>query len=86
VVKLMPAWRMAALVHLGFAATAREEASRFMNALRSFWVGPMAPTDEAITRWLLQGLPIVVTPRWEALRDGLRGAGLPVDGIKPFSS
>jgi DNA-binding SARP family transcriptional activator len=86
VVKLMPAWRMAALVHLGFAATAREEAARFLNALRSFWVGPMAPTDEAITRWLLQGLPIVVTPRWEALRDGLRGAGLPVDGIKPFSS
>jgi DNA-binding SARP family transcriptional activator/TolB-like protein len=86
VVKLMPAWRIAALVHLGFLATAREEASRFLNALRSFWVGGAAPTDEAITRWLLQGLPIVVTPRWEALRDGLRGAGLPVDGIKPFSS
>jgi DNA-binding SARP family transcriptional activator/TolB-like protein len=86
VVKLMPAWRIASLVHLGFAATAREEAARFLNALRSFWVGPMAPTDEAITRWLLQGLPIMVTPRWEALRDGLRGAGLPVDGIKPFSS
>jgi DNA-binding SARP family transcriptional activator/TolB-like protein len=86
VVKLMPAWRIAALVHLGFLATAREEASRFLNALRSFWVSSAAPTDEAITRWLLQGLPIVVTPRWEALRDGLRGAGLPVDGIKPFSS
>jgi DNA-binding SARP family transcriptional activator/TolB-like protein len=86
VVKLMPAWRIAALVHLGFPATAREEASRFLNALRSFWIGTTAPTDEAITRWLLQGLPIVVTSRWEALRDGLRGAGLPVDGIKPFSS
>lgn len=86
VVKLMPAWRIAALVHLGSLTTAREEASRFMNALRSFWIGDVAPTDESITRWLLQGLPIVVTSRWEALRDGLRGAGLPVEGIKPFSS
>jgi DNA-binding SARP family transcriptional activator/tetratricopeptide (TPR) repeat protein len=86
VVKLMPAWRIAALVHLGSLTTAREEASRFLNALRSFWIGTVAPTDEAITRWLLQGVPIVVTARWEALRDGLRGAGLPVEGIKPFSA
>ncbi|MCP4618011.1 MAG: trifolitoxin synthesis, TfuA [Bradyrhizobium sp.] len=85
VVKLMPAWRIAALVHLGSLTTARDEASRFLNALRSFWIGSTAPTDEAITRWLLQGVPIVVTSRWEALRDGLRGAGLPVEGIKPFS-
>jgi DNA-binding SARP family transcriptional activator/TolB-like protein len=86
VVKLIPAWRIAALVHLGQAATAREEASRFVNAIRSFWIGTAAPTDEAITRWLLQGVPIVVPRRWEALRDGLRGAGLPVDGIKPFAA
>lgn len=86
VVKLMPAWRIAALAHLGSLTAAREEASRFMNAIRSFWVGTQAPTDEAITRWLLQGVPIVVTSRWEALRDGLRGAGLPVEGIKPFSA
>jgi hypothetical protein len=82
----MPAWRIAALVHLGSLTTAREEASRFVNALRSFWIGTKAPTDEAIARWLLQGVPIVVASRWEALRDGLRGAGLPVDGIKPFSA
>ena len=86
VVKLMPAWRIAALVHLGSLTTAREEALRFLNALRSFWIGTRAPTDEAITRWLLQGVPIVVASRWEALRDGLRGAGLPVEGIKPFSA
>ena len=85
VVKLMPAWRIAALVHLGHSATAREEASRFLNAIRSFWIGPVAPNDEAVTQWLLQGLPIGVTSRWEALRDGLRGAGLPVEGIRPFS-
>lgn len=86
VVKLMPAWRIAALVHLGDRDKAREEAVRFLNAIRSFWIGPAAPTDEAITRWLLQGLPIAVTSRWEALREGLRGAGLPVDDIRPFSA
>ena len=32
-----------------------------------------------MTRWLLQALPISVTSRWQTLRDGLRGAGLPVD-------
>ena len=59
---------------------AREEAQRFVNGLRSFWVGEMAPTDEAVARWVLQAHPISVGERWEALRHGLRGAGLPVDG------
>ena len=86
VVKLMPAWRIAALVHSGDRERAREEAYRFLNAIRSFWIGPVAPTDEAITGWLLQGLPIMVTSRWEALREGLRGAGLPVDEIRQFSA
>lgn len=86
VVKLMPAWRIAALAHLGALSTAQEEASRFLNAIRSFWVGDVAPTDEAITLWLLQGVPIIVASRWEALRDGLGRAGLPVRGIKPFSA
>jgi len=39
-----------------------------------------------ITRWLLQVHPIVMPARWEALRDGLRGAGLPVDGIVQLTS
>jgi hypothetical protein len=60
---------------------AREEVQRFLNGIRSFWVGAPYPTDEAITRWLLQAHPISVRERWEALRDGLRGAGFPVEGI-----
>jgi len=44
-----------------------------------------APTDEAITRWMLQAHPIGNTARWEVLRNGLRGAGLPVEGIVPLS-
>ena len=81
VIKTLPAWRAAALFHLGQPELAREEAQRFLNGIRSFWVGPSAPTDGAIVRWALQAHPISVSSRWETLRDGLRGAGLPVDSI-----
>jgi TolB-like protein len=81
----LPAWRAAALFKLGRLINAREEAQRFLNGIRSFWVGSIAPTDEAITRWLLQTHPISVSARWEVLRQGLRGAGLPVDGIVQLS-
>jgi len=78
---LLPAWRAAALFHLGQSEMAREEGRRFLNAIRSFWVGSSAPTDEAVVRWALQAHPISLSERWEILRDGLRGAGLPVEGI-----
>jgi tetratricopeptide (TPR) repeat protein len=81
----LPAWRAAALFHLGQPAMAREEAQRFLNGIRSFWVGPSTPTDEAVVRWALQAHPISVSVRWEVLRDGLRGAGLPVEGITQLS-
>lgn len=85
VVPILPAWRAGALFHLGQPAMAREEAQRFVNGIRSFWVGSSAPTDEAVARWVLQAHPISVSARWEALRDGLRGAGLPVEGIVQLS-
>jgi TolB-like protein len=85
VLKTVPAWRVAALFYLGQPALAREEAQRFLNGIRSFWVGSSPPTDEAVTRWVLQAHPIRIAERWEALRHGLRGAGLPVDGIARFS-
>lgn len=81
VMKTLSGFRAAALWHLGYTERAQHEAQRFLNGTRSFWVGSIAPTDEALTRWLLQAHPIGVTERWEALRDGLRGAGLPVEGI-----
>jgi len=84
-IKTLPAWRAAVLFHIGQPELAREEAQRFLNGIRSFWVGSSAPTDEAITRWALQAHPISVRERWEALRDGLRGAGLPVDSIDQIS-
>ena len=85
IVQILPAWRAAALFHLGQPAMAREEAQRFVNGIRSFWVGSSAPTDEAVVRWVLQAFPISVSARWKALRDGLRGAGLPVEGIVQLS-
>ncbi|MEA2819857.1 MAG: hypothetical protein QOJ86_1861, partial [Bradyrhizobium sp.] len=84
-IKILPAWRAAVLFHLGEPVLAREEAQRFLNGIRSFWVGTSAPTDEAIVRWVLQAYPISVSARWEILRDGLRGAGLPVEGISQLS-
>jgi DNA-binding SARP family transcriptional activator/TolB-like protein len=81
IIKTLPAWRAAALFHLGEPVMAREEAQRFLNGIRSFWVGSSAPTDETVTSWLLQAHPISTRARWEALRDGLRGAGLPVEGV-----
>ena len=85
VIKTLPAWRAAALFHLGEEVRASEQARRFLNGIRSFWVGSEAPSDEAITRWVLQAHPISIRSRWEVLRHGLRGAGLPVEGIAHLS-
>ena len=85
VAKTLPAWRAAALFYLGETVTAREEAQRFLNGIRLFWVGSSAPTDEIVARWVLQSHPIGVRERWEILRHGLRGAGLPVEGITQLS-
>jgi DNA-binding SARP family transcriptional activator len=86
VVPILPAWRAATLFYLGETKMAREEADRFANGLRSFWVGQSPPTDEAVARWVLQAHPITVPERWDALRHGLRGAGLPVVGIVQLSA
>jgi DNA-binding SARP family transcriptional activator/TolB-like protein len=80
VIPTLPAWRAAALFELGDSVRAEEETRRFLNGIRSFWVGSVAPTDQAVTKWLLQTHPIS-EKRWEALRQALRGAGLPVQDI-----
>ena len=85
-VQILPAWKAAALYYLGHDELAREEAKRFVNGIRSFWVGSGAPTDQTVARWVLQAHPISVRTRWEALRNGLKGAGLPVENIVQPSS
>lgn len=81
VIKTLPAWHAAALYELGKLDLARREAQRFLNATRSFWVGSDAPTDEAISRWLMQAHPITVAARRESLRRAWHGAGLPVEDM-----
>ncbi|MEA2819854.1 MAG: hypothetical protein QOJ86_1858 [Bradyrhizobium sp.] len=85
VAKTVPAWRAAALFYLGEPVAAREEAQRFLSGIRLFWVGSSVPTDEIVVRWVLHSHPIGVRERWEILRQGLRGAGLPVEGIAQLS-
>jgi transcriptional regulator with XRE-family HTH domain len=85
VAKTVPAWRAAALFYLGEPGAAREEAQRFLTGIRLFWVGSSVPTDEIVVRWVLHSHPIGVRERWEILRHGLRGAGLPVEGIDQLS-
>ena len=84
-IKILPAWRAASLYQLGHVTQAQEEIQRFVNGLRSFWIGSSLPTDEAVARWVMQAHPIGVKERWETLRDSLRGAGLPVEGIVHLS-
>lgn len=81
VIKTLPAWRAAALFRLGRAGEARADADRFLTNIRASWYGTGDPTPEAVTRWLLHLYPISHRAGWEHLRDGLKGAGLPVGGI-----
>jgi DNA-binding SARP family transcriptional activator/TolB-like protein len=84
-IKILPAWRAASLFQLGHVTQAQEEIQRFVNGLRSFWIGSSLPTDNAVASWVMQAHPIGVRERWETLRDSLRGAGLPVEGIVHLS-
>jgi DNA-binding SARP family transcriptional activator/TolB-like protein len=78
----LPAWRAAALHHLGRHDEARMDAQRFLAGIRTRWCGTGAPTDEAIGRWLLHVYPIKKAEHWECLRAGVAGAGIPVVGIE----
>jgi DNA-binding SARP family transcriptional activator len=82
VAKTIPGWKTAALVQLGRKEEARAEAQRFLNIIRSAWLGGVPPTDLAITRWLLHAHPIARHADWERLRDGIREAGLPTAGLE----
>ena len=77
----LPAWKSAALYHLGRHDEAALEAKRFLALVRSRWKGELNADEETIMRWVLHGYPIRRRQDWERLRDGLRGAGaqLPPD-------
>ena len=77
----LPALRAAALANLGRNREARLEAERFYDVARANWVNDEAPTDQMITRWLLQIFPISNRETWERLRDSFRAAGIHVEGL-----
>jgi DNA-binding SARP family transcriptional activator/TolB-like protein len=74
------AWRAAALALIGDRAAAREAASRFLATCTARWRGRASPSDDAITAWMLRQSPVRRATDWARLRDGLRRAGLPVNG------
>jgi hypothetical protein len=82
IIHTLPAWRAAALYHLGRHEKARMDAQRFLAGIRTRWCGSGPPTDEAIARWLLHLYPIKRHEHWECLRAGVSGAGIPVVGVK----
>jgi DNA-binding SARP family transcriptional activator/TolB-like protein len=75
------AWMAAAQFHLGRRSAAAEEAQRFLARIRANWFGETPTTDAMIGRWFLHLYPIRRRADWERLRDGLGGAGVPVDGM-----
>ena len=74
----LPAWKIAALFHMGRRDDAVSEAEFFVEFMRANWAVSSEPTPLAITRWLLQCFPIRRLEDWYRLQTGLKGAGLPV--------
>jgi len=74
-------YKVAALLHLGDRQTAATELQRYFEAVRSRWLGTEPATDANISRWLLHMAPIKRPEDWQRLRDGVAGAGAPVDGL-----
>jgi len=76
------AWNAAAMACSGRTRDALELGRRFLSDARSNWYGAAPVTDLSIARWVLQAHPIVIHEHWYRLRDGLKLAGIPVDGLE----
>lgn len=72
----------AALFHLGRGSEARDSLEQYFSTIRERWVGSGAADPAAITRWFLYLFPIANPQEWMQLRDGIRGAGGPTDGLR----
>ena len=80
-VNYVSGWKAAALFHVGNREGAAVELRRFFDSVRSRWTGKEPPSDADIARWFLTMFPISRPEDWERLRDGLAGAGAPVEGV-----
>jgi DNA-binding SARP family transcriptional activator/TolB-like protein len=77
----VPGFKAAALWHLGRKEQAAAELNRFFTIVRDRWCVQEPATPAAMTRWFLQLFPIANPESWARLRDGIAGAGAPVDGL-----
>lgn len=73
----LPAWRAAALAHLGDRDGARRSMRRFLDLVEDAWVLETKPDEEAVAAWLTQCFPIGDRVAAERFRNGLCMAGLP---------
>lgn len=74
-------WKVSALSHLGDERRAKIELDRFYSMVSERWFGNSTPSRKAMMRWFLHLFPMKRQEDWEHLRDGLVGAGAPVEGI-----
>lgn len=77
----VPGFKAAALYHLGRTDEAKIELDRFFLVVRSRWSIDEPASPPAISRWFLQLFPLAMPESWERLREGIAGAGGPVDGL-----
>jgi tetratricopeptide (TPR) repeat protein len=77
----VPGYKASALWHLGDRDRARLELERYMSLILERWVGNEPASDINIARWFLHMFPIKHPGDWQRLRDGLAGAGAPVEGL-----
>ena len=73
--------KTAALYHLGRHEQARTELEQFFDIVRNRWSVAEPATPASMTRWFLYLFPIASPESWARLRDGVAGAGAPVDGL-----
>ena len=77
----VPGYKAAALAQLGRREQAAAELERFFTIVRSRWTGREPADPVAMTRWFLHLFPIADPSDWARLRDGMAGAGAPVEGL-----
>ena len=77
----VPGFKAAALYHLGRQNEAKAELDRLFSIVRSRWSVSEPATPATMTRWFLRLFPIAMPESWARLRDGIAGAGAPVEGL-----
>lgn len=70
----LPAWKAAALWHLGEADRAAEAWERFFSHARKMWAAPGEPSKQAVLTWFLSCFPISNEAMIDRLKTGVSGA------------